>query len=74
MAVGGVSAVTVAFAHLFFNLSGILFIWPLPSIRKIPLNLARRLARISTRSRWLPVVYVIVCFYLIPLVVILILR
>ncbi len=74
LAVGGVSAVTVAFAHLFFNLSGILLVWPLPSIRNIPMNLARQLARISSRNRWLPVVYIVVGFYLAPFLVIMILR
>jgi sodium-dependent phosphate cotransporter len=74
LAVGEVSAVTVAFAHLFFNLSGIVLIWPLPSIRKIPMKLSRRLARISSRNRWLPVVYIVVCFYLVPFLVIMILR
>lgn len=74
LAVGEVSAVTVAFAHLFFNLCGITLIWPLPSIRKIPMNLANRLARLANRNRWLPPVYILVCFYLVPFIVIMILR
>ena len=74
LAVGELSAVTVAFAHLFFNLSGIALIWPLPSIRAIPMTLARRMARLASRKRWVPAVYVLVCFYLVPFIVIMILR
>ncbi len=40
LAVGEISAVTVAFAHLLFNICGIALIWPLPAIRRIPLRLA----------------------------------
>ena len=74
LAVGEVSAVTVAFAHFFFNVTGIALIWPLPSIRKIPMTLARRMAHLSSRNRWVPPVYILVCFYLLPLIVIMILR
>ena len=74
LAVGEISAVTVAFAHLLFNIAGILLIWPLPSVRKIPMTLSRRLAYLSRRNRWLPVVYILVGFYLLPLAVILLLR
>ncbi len=74
LAVSEVSAVTVAFAHLIFNAAGILVVWPLPSVRKIPMNLARRLAHVSNRRRWLPVTYVVICFYLVPFVIIMLLR
>jgi sodium-dependent phosphate cotransporter len=74
LAVGEITAVTVAFAHLTFNVMGIAIIWPLPSIRQIPLNLARRLARLAQRNRWIPIVYILLGFYLIPFLVILIAR
>ena len=74
LAVGEINAVAVAIAHLFFNISGIALIWPIPFIRKIPLNLARRMAHIAVRARWLPILYILICFYLIPLLVIMLLR
>ena len=74
LAVGEISAVTVAFSHLFFNLSGIALIWPIPSIRKIPLNLARRMGYLAMQARWLPILYILTCFYLIPFLVIMLLR
>jgi sodium-dependent phosphate cotransporter len=74
LAVGEVSALSVAFAHLLFNVSGIAFIWPLKSIRRIPVATAVRLAELSERNRWLPMVYIAVVFFLLPLTLILILR
>lgn len=74
LAVGEVSALTVAFAHLLFNCVGILVIWPIPSIRKLPQNLARRLAHVSIQNRWFPIIYILLLFYLLPLLVIMLLR
>lgn len=61
------SAVAVAFAHLLFNVIGIIIIWP---IRRLPIFLAETLAEWSTRSKVMPIVYVLVVFFLIPLVLI----
>lgn len=74
LAVGEISAVTVAFAHLLFNISGIALIWPIPFVRRIPLNLATRFASIAVDHRWLAIAYVLVCFYAVPFSAILILR
>ncbi len=74
LAVGEISAVTVAFAHLTFNVLGISAIWPIRTVRRIPMDLARRLARIAQQNRWVPIVYVVFSFYLVPFLVILMLR
>lgn len=74
LAVGEVSAVSVAFAHLLFNVFGICLIWPLPALRRQPINLSVRLTRVALRNRMIPVVWVIAFFYLLPLTVILLLR
>ncbi|MEJ2722849.1 MAG: Na/Pi symporter, partial [bacterium] len=42
------AAVTVAFAHLLFNVTGIVIIWP---VRAVPIYLAQKLAAASMRSR-----------------------
>jgi sodium-dependent phosphate cotransporter len=65
------AAVTVAFAHLLFNITGILFIWP---IRKVPLYLAEQLANASMRSRFIPILYILVTFFLIPIALIYLTR
>ena len=74
LAVGEAAAVTTAFAHLVFNLAGILTIWPIPPIREIPMRMARWLARASVRNRWFPLVYIVGGFYLLPLLIIILLR
>ena len=74
LAVGEISAVTVAFAHLLFNICGIAVLWPLPAIRRIPLRLARGLAAVAAHHRWIAIAYILVCFYAVPFAAILLLR
>ncbi len=64
---GSSAAVTVAFAHISFNVFGIVVIWP---IRQLPLYCANILADLSTRSRLVPFIYVGALFFLIPLTLI----
>jgi sodium-dependent phosphate cotransporter len=74
LAVGEISAVTVAFAHLLFNICGIALIWPIPAIRRIPLRLAGSFAAIAANHRWIAIAYILVCFYAVPFAAILLLR
>ncbi|NOZ03143.1 MAG: hypothetical protein GXO92_00845 [FCB group bacterium] len=64
----------VAFSHLIFNVMGIVIIWPVKRIRDIPLRLADWFANISLKNRIIPIVYILVVFYLIPLILVLIVR
>jgi sodium-dependent phosphate cotransporter len=74
LAVGEISAVTVAFAHLLFNVCGIALIWPLPAIRRIPLRVAGGFAAVAANHRWIAIAYILVCFYAVPFAAIFILR
>ncbi|MDA0709456.1 MAG: Na/Pi symporter [bacterium] len=71
---GNPAACVVAFAHLFFNLSGIILIYPIRQIRNIPLRMARALAELTSKSRGLAVLYLVVVFYVIPAVVVYVWR
>ncbi|KAL7447677.1 hypothetical protein ACHAXS_000061, partial [Conticribra weissflogii] len=62
-----VHALQVALCHLFFNISGIVIWYPLPFMRKVPLNGARALGRATRRSRFIPPIYIIIVFFVIPL-------
>ena len=63
------AGVTVAFAHLVFNLFGTAVFYPL---RRIPIFLATRLAAVAAeRKRW-AVLFVVVVFFLLPTVVLVI--
>lgn len=64
---GKVEALQVALAHLFFNLSGIVIWYPLPFMRKVPLEGARALGKWTRRSKAIPPIYIIMVFFVIPL-------
>jgi len=59
-------AMQVALAHLFFNISGILVWYPIPFMRAIPLNAARSLGKATRILRIFPLIYIVVCFLIIP--------
>jgi sodium-dependent phosphate cotransporter len=59
--------ITIALVHFLFNLSATLFIYPIPRIREIPLNAARKLASIAVESRRWALIYVLALFYGVPL-------
>lgn len=61
-------ALQVALAHLFFNISGIIVWYPVPFMRNIPLNAARNLGKSTRIWRGFPLVYILVCFLLIPFI------
>jgi sodium-dependent phosphate cotransporter len=69
LAVSGPNAIfgiQIALVHLFFNLSGILIIYPTQKIRRIPLAGARWLADWAYQSRWIAIVFVLLMFFVIP--------
>lgn len=65
-ATGNILAITVAFVHLLFNITGVLVLYPLRIMRRIPITLARRLGAISARKRRYALIYVGCVFFLIP--------
>ena len=64
---GNFAAVTVALVHLLFNLTGILLIYPVPAIRRIPVRLARWLAHGVSRRRYFALLYMGGVFFVMPL-------
>jgi len=61
------AAVTVAFAHLLFNVSAGVIIYLPPQLRRIPLALARSLGTLGSEHRMLAGIYIVVVFFGIPL-------
>ena len=74
LSTANVAAITIAFVHLLFNLSGILLIYPIAAIRRIPIKLSQALAGFASTSRGWAIAYLIVVFYALPLCIILIWR
>ena len=60
-------ALTVALAHLLFNLTGILIFYPIRFFRHVPLRLAALLGDIVCKRRYLAPVFVVVIFFVLPL-------
>ncbi len=69
-ALRGVAALQVAFAHFFFNIFGVLLLWPIPFLRNIPIRLAETLGDLSVRSRGYAFGYIALVFFILPLTVI----
>ena len=64
---GNLAAVTVAFAHTIFNICGIILWWPL---KIVPITMARKFAELSIKNKLIPIAYVLIVFFIIPLLVI----
>uniref|UniRef100_A0A8C5P7N0 Sodium-dependent phosphate transport protein 2B n=1 Tax=Leptobrachium leishanense TaxID=445787 RepID=A0A8C5P7N0_9ANUR len=62
------NSVQIALCHFFFNISGILIFYPIPFTR-IPIRLAKGLGNKTAKYRWFAVVYLILCFFLLPLAI-----
>ncbi len=71
LATGSSAAMAVAFAHLTFNVFGIAIVWPL---KFIPIRIAEFVAGIATRNRLLPILFIILFFYVIPLMIVILMR
>ena len=64
---GNIAAVAVAFAHTIFNICGIILWWPL---KIVPITMARKFAELSIKNKFIPLAYVLIVFFIIPLLVI----
>jgi len=64
---GNIAAVTVAFAHLLFNIGGIIIWLPL---KIVPIAMAQKFAEYSIKNKLIPVAYIVILFFVIPILVI----
>jgi sodium-dependent phosphate cotransporter len=60
------SALTIAIVHFLFNFIGFLIFYPIPVLRKIPLNLADFLGGLTLKYRVVGFVYLLATFFIIP--------
>ncbi|MDH3462657.1 MAG: Na/Pi symporter [Acidimicrobiia bacterium] len=61
------AALTIALAHVTFNVAGILIFYPTPAMRRLPLILAERTAEAAVRHRSLVALYLVGMFVVVPL-------
>ena len=64
-----VAGATVAFAHLLFNCAGAIIFLPFAPIRNLPVKFAEWLAELCLKNRFIPIAFIAVFFYLIPIIV-----
>ncbi len=66
----GHAALQVAFAHLTFNMCGVLIVLPLKKLRQVPIWLATSLGKLVVRNRTYAFAYIGLIFFAIPLIII----
>lgn len=74
LATANPTAITVAFAHVLFNVLGILLIWSIPPVRRIPLVIAEYVASKGARRRIIPFIIIGGVYFLIPLLVVILIH
>ena len=62
-ATGRADSISVAFAHLFFNIYGTVIFWPL---QRIPIKMAEKMAELTQKSKLIPIVYIAIMFFALP--------
>ena len=61
-------ALAISFVHLYFNITGIVLLLP---FKKVPIYLARKVAKYISIYRKMAIIFLIVVFFVIPGAVIL---
>mmetsp|Transcript_19647 Transcript_19647/g.32297 ORF Transcript_19647/g.32297 Transcript_19647/m.32297 type:complete len:612 (-) Transcript_19647:124-1959(-) len=56
----------IAMVHFWFNVFGVIMFYPIPRVRQIPINAARKLGSCAARFRPFPLVYIIMMFFIYP--------
>ncbi len=67
LVIGTPAALTVAFAHLLFNVFGIAMIW---KFQFFPIKLAELLAEQSAKRKYIAFLFILVTFFIVPLTLI----
>ena len=67
---GNIAGLTIALVHLIFNMMGMLLLFPIPSLRVLPLKCSKYLAKMVEKSKLYGLAYIAVIFFLLPLALI----
>jgi len=60
------AGLSIALVHLLFNVTAVGLIYPVESIRNLPLKAARKMADVAASSKAMAILYVVLLFYGIP--------
>lgn len=64
------AAISIAIVHFLFNFIGAMIFLPFPGIRNIPVRIATFLGRETVKSRIVGFAYILLCFFIIPFLLI----
>ncbi|KAK3547302.1 hypothetical protein QTP86_018823, partial [Hemibagrus guttatus] len=62
------NSLQISLCHFFFNIFGIMLWYPIPFTR-VPIRLAKALGNRTAKYRWFAFVYLVLCFFILPLMV-----
>lgn len=68
------TALAIAICHVLFNLFGVFIFFPIEHIRNIPVWMAERLGNMSQENRLVGILYVLVVFFIVPLLFVMLSR
>lgn len=68
MGAGAEMALQIALIHMLFNVFGVIVIYGIPMLRRLPLVCASSLAKLACERRALAITYIVTTFFVIPLV------
>ncbi len=60
------SAISIAIAHFLFNLIGVILFFPIPVLRRLPIELANGLGKITLQYRLAGFLFLLLTFFFIP--------
>jgi solute carrier family 34 (sodium-dependent phosphate cotransporter) len=60
------AAISIAIVHLLFNLIGAVVFLPFPSLRQIPVTLAKKFAKQTVKTKVVGFGYILLAFFIIP--------
>ncbi len=64
------AAISIALAHVLFNLIGVLIFFPIPYLRNIPVAFARYLGKSTLKNRIFGLFYIVIVFFIVPFILI----
>jgi sodium-dependent phosphate cotransporter len=67
---GNMAGLAIAFVHLLFNIFGALIFYPIPFLRKLPLDASRWIARKGAGDKRLVFAFIGLVFFVIPVALI----
>jgi len=66
LAAGRPEGLTIALVHLLFNASGIILIYPVPAVRRLPIRTAKWMAGLAAESKRYAFAFILGLFFVVP--------